>query len=35
MSKEKIIFLSGLVVAIVVAQVVFRVLERKTPVGKI
>jgi hypothetical protein len=35
MSKEKVIFLVGLVVAIVVAQVIYKVVDRKTPLNKI
>lgn len=35
MSKEKIVFLVGLVVAIVVANVITEVVKKKTPLSKI
>jgi len=35
MSKEKIIFLVGLVVAIVIAQVITEVVKKKTPLAKL
>lgn len=35
MNKEKIIFLVGLVVAIVIVQVITEVVKKKTPLAKI
>lgn len=35
MNKEKIIFLAGLVLAIVIAQVITEVVKKKTPLAKI